>query len=65
MIPHFDNVPTYHRLTEDIPQQGGSSVEEIFARFAVEVLVALAVLAIRQLVRRLAPWTARYEASIA
>jgi hypothetical protein len=65
MIPHFDNVSTYHRLTEDIPQKGGSSVEEIFARFAVEVLVALAVLALRQLVRRLAPSTARYEASIA
>jgi hypothetical protein len=40
-------------------------VEEIFSRIAVEVLVALAALAIRQLVQRLAPSNARYEATIA
>jgi hypothetical protein len=33
-------------------------VEEVFARIAVEVLVALAALAIRQLVQRFAPGTA-------
>jgi hypothetical protein len=37
---------------------GGSSVEEILARIAVEVLLALAALAIRQLVQRFAPRTA-------
>jgi|GraSoiStandDraft_43_1057313.scaffolds.fasta_scaffold1410420_2 hypothetical protein len=37
---------------------GGSSVEEILARIAVEVLVALAALAIRQLVKQFAPGTA-------
>jgi hypothetical protein len=35
--------------------RGGSSVEEVLASIAVEVLVALAVLAIRQLVQRFAP----------
>jgi hypothetical protein len=35
--------------------RGGSSVEEILARIAVEVLVALAALAIRRLVQRFAP----------
>jgi hypothetical protein len=54
----IDSRRTFHK-------RGGSSVEEIFARIAVEVLVALAVLAIRQLVRRLAPSTAGYEARIA
>jgi hypothetical protein len=38
--------------------RGGSSVEEVFARIAVEVLIALAALAIRQLVQRFAPGTA-------
>jgi hypothetical protein len=33
-------------------------VEEVLARIAVEVLVALATLAIRQLVQRFAPGTA-------
>jgi hypothetical protein len=42
---------TFHHI-------GGSSVEEILARIAVEVLVALAALAIRQLVQRFAPGTA-------
>lgn len=65
MIPHLDKVGTYHRLAEDVPQKGGSSVEEILARIAVEVLVALAVLAIRQLVQRIAPSTARYETATA
>ena len=58
MIPRLANVAPYYRGTEDVPVQGGSSVEEILARVAVEVLVTLAALAIRQLVQRFAPGTA-------